>query len=621
MIFIRIDLLTTKIQQTMFKFEKIQNRLLVYLGSFVLVIILLMSLTNYLSVRKSLMKDVQEKQLLSFVEASQSNIRALIEKALETSKFLANDPTIMKWFIDGEIDESLGVLSKNKLTKISQDEAYFTIFAVNNVTHNYWAENSKLLDVVSESDPDDSWFFHFSNLNVPLVLNFDYNQELDKTLVFVNARMESNGAFLGTAGVGIDPDKIIAEFKKRKITDNSQLWLIDSDGNIKMSQNAEEINADLKEYIPTSYIEQVLKSTNPGVIDNVIINEESNELAYMQVGNTGFYIVVVSPLSELMYLLSPIAYNTLIFGILFLLVTIIVVIFITRSITNPLVVLTDYANEFASGNLTAMLSGKLSKRNDEIAHLAEAFNQMREKIARIIRQVKDSSAKVADGGRNLNKSALSLSERTIQQASSTEEVSASIEEMSANITQNAENSSQTEQIVSKAASDTQIGGDIVKQTVDAINTIYNNVVIIEDIAFQTNILALNAAVEAARAGEHGKGFAVVAAEVRKLAERSKISAGEINDLANNSVKVAGEAGNIFTNLVPDIKRSYELVQEISAASREQDIGASQITTAILELDKLTQANASAAEDFSQLTKEFAIEADEMQEAVSYFKID
>lgn len=605
----------------MFKFEKIQNRLLVSLGSMVLLIILLMSLTNYFSVRKSLIKDVREKQLLSFVEASQSNIRALIEKALETSDFLATDPTVMKWFIDGEVDETLGVLSKNKLTKISQDEEYFTVFAVNNVTKNYWSENNQLLDVVSATDPDDSWFFDFMNLKEKLVLNFDYNQELDKTLMFVNARMENEGVFLGTAGVGIDPDKIIQEFKKRKITDNSQLWLIDPNGNIKMSQNAEEINSDLKNFIPANYVSQVLKSNISGVIDDVLINDEKNELAYMQVGNTGFYIVVVSPINELMYLLSPIAYNTLVFGIIFLVITIIIVILITKSITKPIIDLTKYANEFAAGDLTSNLSKELIDRVDEMGRLAQAFKSMREKIAEIIKQVKVSSAKVTEGGKNLNQSALALSERTIQQASSAEEVSASIEEMSANITQNAENSAQTEKIVNQAANDTQKGGDIVKQTVEAINTIYDNVIVIEDIAFQTNILALNAAVEAARAGENGKGFAVVAAEVRKLAERSKISAGKINELANNSVKVAGDAGKIFTNLVPDIKKSYELVQEISSASREQDIGTSQITNAILELDKLTQANANAVENFSQLTKEFAIEAEEMQRAVSYFKID
>ena len=605
----------------MFKFEKIQNRLLVYLGSMVLAIILLMSLTNYSSVRKSLMKDVKEKQLLSFVEASQSNIRALIEKALETSEFLASDPTILQWFMGGEKDEALGVLSKNKLTDISLQDEYFTVFAVNSITHNYWSENNQLLDVVTETDPDDSWFFDFSRLNVPLVLNFDYNQELDKTLMFINARMEKDGIYLGTAGVGIDPDKIITEFKKRKITENSQLWLIDSDGNIKMSQNAEEINSDLNKFISKEYVNRVIKSNTSGVIDDVMIGDEKNELAYMEVGKTGLYIVVVSPLSELMYLLSPIAYNTLVFGIIFLVITIIIVIFITRSITNPLVTLTDYANEFASGNLTANLSKKLFIRGDELSGLAQAFQSMSEKITNIIKQVKESSVKVTEAGRNLSQSALALSERTIQQASSTEEVSASIEEMSANITQNAENSEQTERIVNQAANDTQKGGDIVKQTVDAINTIYDNVIIIEDIAFQTNILALNAAVEAARAGEHGKGFAVVAAEVRKLAERSKIAAGKINELANNSVKIAGEAGTIFTNLVPDIKKSYELVQEITSASKEQDIGTSQITNAILELDKLTQANANAVENFSQLTKDFTLEAEEMQNAVSYFKID
>ena len=163
--------------------------------------------------------------------------------------------------------------------------------------------------------------------------------------------------------------------------------------------------------------------------------------------------------------------------------------------------------------------------------------------------------------------------------------------MNANIRQNAENALQTEKIATQAANDAQEGGNAVNMTVSAMKQIANKIMIIEEIARQTNLLALNAAIEAARAGEHGKGFAVVAAEVRKLAERSQNAAAEINDLSTNSVEVAERAGQLLEVIVPNIQRTAELVQEISAASKEQDAGAEQINQSIQQLDGVIQQNA------------------------------
>ncbi|MEA3316797.1 MAG: cache domain-containing protein, partial [Bacteroidota bacterium] len=310
----------------MLKFKKLQNRLVIYLGGMVLFIILALSLTNYYSVRKALIKDVTEKQLLSFVEASQSNIQSLLEKAFETSELLANDPTLLKWYADGEKDENLGILAKNKITTISEDENYFTVFAVNNTTKHYWAEGNNLLDVVDKNDADDSWYFSFRDSNKDLVLNFDYNNELQKTLIFVNKKMTYKGKFQGISGVGINPDKIVKEFRKKKLTENSKLWLINPKGEIKMAQNSDEINSNLNKYILSTHVTKILSQGTSGVINDVDVNNIKNEIAYMEVGNTGFYIVVSSPINELMYLLKPIRNNTFIFATIFLLLTIVVVI-------------------------------------------------------------------------------------------------------------------------------------------------------------------------------------------------------------------------------------------------------------------------------------------------------
>jgi methyl-accepting chemotaxis protein len=193
-----------------------------------------------------------------------------------------------------------------------------------------------------------------------------------------------------------------------------------------------------------------------------------------------------------------------------------------------------------------------------------------------------------------------------------------MEQMSSNIRQNADNATQTEKIALKAASDAKEGGQAVNHTVDAMRQIAAKISIVEEIARQTNLLALNAAIEAARAGEHGKGFAVVASEVRKLAERSQRAAGEITQLAGSSVEVAEKAGKLLSTILPDVQKTAELVQEITAASREQDSGAGQINKAIQQLDQVIQQNAASSEETSSTSEELAGQAGQLQSAISFF---
>jgi methyl-accepting chemotaxis protein len=214
-----------------------------------------------------------------------------------------------------------------------------------------------------------------------------------------------------------------------------------------------------------------------------------------------------------------------------------------------------------------------------------------------------------------------LSQGATEQASSTEEASASMEEMAATIKQSADNASQTEKIARQSAADALASGEAVSNAVSAMQTIAQKIMVVQEIARQTDLLALNAAVEAARAGEHGRGFAVVASEVRKLAERSQAAAAEISTLSGDTVKAAQSAGEMLSKLVPDIQRTAELVEEISAGSREQNAGAAQINTAIQQLDKVTQQNTSAAEEMSATSEELASQAEQLQAAISYFRID
>jgi len=192
--------------------------------------------------------------------------------------------------------------------------------------------------------------------------------------------------------------------------------------------------------------------------------------------------------------------------------------------------------------------------------------------------------------------------------------------MVANIQNNSENAKQAEIIALKSAEGIRKGYDSTTYALNSMKKIAEKVSIIGDIAFQTNILALNAAVEAARAGEHGRGFAVVAAEVRKLAERSRLAAEEIDRIIRDSVKIADEAGRLLSEIVPDIEKTARLVQEIAAASMEQNAGAEQINSAIQQLNQITQQNAAASEEMASSAEELNSQAKQLIDIVSFFDI-
>ncbi len=290
---------------------------------------------------------------------------------------------------------------------------------------------------------------------------------------------------------------------------------------------------------------------------------------------------------------------------------------VASGIARPLAHGVAFAKAVASGELEADLD---VDQKDEVGDLARALKDMVAKLRDVIEGVRSASAQVAAGSQEMSSGAQQLSQGATEQAASIEEVTSSMEEMAANVRQNAENAKETERIAGQAAEDAQKGGEAVDETVGAMKEIAEKISIIEEIARQTNLLALNAAIEAARAGDAGKGFAVVAAEVRKLAERSGKAATEISELSRSSVEVAERAGQMLEKIVPDIQRTAELVQEISAASAEQNAGAEQINKAIQQLDRVIQQNASASEEMASTAEELAGQSERLREAVAFFKL-
>jgi methyl-accepting chemotaxis protein len=289
---------------------------------------------------------------------------------------------------------------------------------------------------------------------------------------------------------------------------------------------------------------------------------------------------------------------------------------LTGMIAKPLIQVVKVLEAVAAGDLSQKLE---TDAEDEIGRMERSLGTVSASLARTINEIRGIAGEVSAASQSISTASIQISKGASAQAAAAEQASASMEQMSSNIKQNADNAQQTDKIANKSATDARESGKSVLEAVAAMKEIASKISIIEEIARQTNLLALNAAIEAARAGEHGKGFAVVAAEVRKLAERSQKAAGEINHLSSTTLNVSVKSGEMLGKLVPDIQRTAELVQEISAASREQDTGGEQINKALQQLEKVIQQNASASEELAATTEELTGQSDQLVNALAFFR--
>ena len=380
-----------------------------------------------------------------------------------------------------------------------------------------------------------------------------------------------------------------------------------------------DINTEFMNYIQKTFDSQKLMDTEYHLDDDYLtvkgtFNDFSGE-------DTGLYFLgvkrdhVMTQVNQTKNMLFTVL--GILFGI-FVVFMITLNFFVNRMIIKPINKGVAFAESIARGDLTSQIE---VNQKDEIGKLSDALRNMSGKLQEIVNNIQNGAKNISSASEQVSSSSQQLSQGASEQASSTEEVSSSMEEMVSNIQQNAHNAQETEKISFKASEGLKEGNKAAQNSVLSMKEIADKISIINDIAFQTNILALNAAVEAARAGAHGKGFAVVASEVRKLAEKSAEAASEIDEKSRYGVDISERAGQKLEEIVPEIDKTSQLVQEITAASNEMNSGADQVNNAIQQLNGVTQQNAAASEELATSAEELSGQADQLKQTIAFFKVD
>lgn len=536
------------------------------------------------------------------------------------AKILKSDPSFLGFTLAWESNEFDGKDDLNKSSPKSDISGRFISYLTKN------ANNGIVIEPLVDYDSREKSLWYWGpKESKKEVLSGPIMYPVQGKEVFLLSLMSPiiyEDKFLGVTGIDITIDFLQELVKKNKlfegkanvsILSNAGIYAANSEDGKLVGKTLKETSSDWEADL--SLIKDA-KSTIK-VHDGVL---EASEPIFIGTDPNPWQVRISVPTQVIMKESNSILVWLIWLGIILTVISIIVIVYFIRKSLFPIGVITKHVKQLSEGQLNVSFDRKYAGRKDEIGTLTVAFQNLITRLREIIDSIQQGAEQITEASQQISDASQQLSESATEQASSVEEVSSTMEEISANIQHNMENAKLTEKTSIEANKGIKTVSEKSLQTVEANKSIMENINIITDIAFQTNILALNAAVEAARAGEHGRGFAVVAAEVRKLAERSKIAATEIVGLANQSYELATGAGKVMVDTMPQVENTTKLVREISSASIEQSSGADQVNNAIQQLNDISQQNAASSEELATNAEELTGQALHLREMIAFFKL-